>query len=200
MEQVHQQLRTIRTDLNDDQVYSSTGLILMNGHTDQATELYTQKVFKEMLQYAKDHNLGRLSFWALNRDRQCTKQVGWAAGFCSSVSQKEYEFSRIISEFQDFKPSHTHTVTTTTKLPTTKAHNHNPNNPPTSSPIDHDHDFDCKIEINSFHPYETDCHLYVHCYEGKVHIEQCPPGTIYDTVLHLCNFEHAVNRPECKRF
>ncbi len=100
MEQVHGQLKTLRPDLDDTAVYAATGLILMNGHTDQPSELFTVDTFRTLLSYVQAHELGRFSFWSLNRDRVCTGDVGWADGKCSSVSQQPYDFSKILAQYQ----------------------------------------------------------------------------------------------------
>ncbi|GAA4625757.1 hypothetical protein GCM10023196_031180 [Actinoallomurus vinaceus] len=99
MEAAHAQLATLRPDLSDATVYARTGLILMNGHTDQPSELFTQDTFRTLLGYAQQHHLGRLSFWALNRDRQCTGTTGWVDGKCSGVTQQPYDFAKIIGQF-----------------------------------------------------------------------------------------------------
>jgi len=102
MEKVHAQLKVLRTDLNtDDKVYTHTGMILMNGHTDQPSELFTLDTFSKLLEYAQQKKLGRLSYWSLNRDRPCPegKILGWAAGICSSITQKPWEFTKIIAKF-----------------------------------------------------------------------------------------------------
>ncbi|MFD9894056.1 cellulose binding domain-containing protein [Amycolatopsis sp. NPDC059027] len=100
MEQVHGQLRTLRPDLDDAGVYARTGLILMNGHTDQPSELFTADTFRTLLGYVQQHRLGRFSFWSLNRDRECTRPTGWVDGKCSSVSQQPYDFSKIVAQYQ----------------------------------------------------------------------------------------------------
>ncbi|WP_433184119.1 cellulose binding domain-containing protein [Actinoallomurus sp. CA-150999] len=99
MESAHAQLATLRPDLGDAAVYARTGLILMNGHTDQPSELFTQDTFRTLLGYAQQHHLGRLSFWSLNRDRQCTGTTGWVDGKCSGVTQQPYDFAKIIGQF-----------------------------------------------------------------------------------------------------
>jgi chitinase len=99
MEDAHAQLVALRPDLSSDQVYGRTGLILMNGHTDQPSELFTQDTFTTLLGYATAHHLARMSFWSLNRDRVCTGNVGWVDGKCSSVSQQPYDFAKIIARF-----------------------------------------------------------------------------------------------------
>ncbi|MGI5227005.1 chitinase [Actinoallomurus sp. CA-142502] len=97
MEAAHAQLAALRPDLSSDQVYARTGLTLMNGHTDQPSELFTTGTFTTLLGYATAHHLARLSFWSLNRDRACTGNVGWVDGACSSVDQQPYDFARIVA-------------------------------------------------------------------------------------------------------
>lgn len=67
MELVHQQLLTLRTDLKEAEVYAHTGMILMNGKTDQPSELFTMDTFRYLVEYAQRKNVGRVSYWSLNR-------------------------------------------------------------------------------------------------------------------------------------
>ncbi|MFR9727945.1 chitinase [Saccharopolyspora sp. MS10] len=99
-EAAHDQLRELHPELDDAAVYARTGVILMNGHTDQPSELFTQDTFRALLDYAKQHEIGRFSYWSLNRDRVCTEEGGWADGKCSSVEQEPYEFTKIVAEYQ----------------------------------------------------------------------------------------------------
>jgi chitinase len=99
MEDAHAQLVALRPDLSSDAVYARTGLTLMNGHTDQPSELFTQDTFADLLGYATEHHLARLSFWSLNRDRPCTGTTGWVDGKCGSVTQQPYDFARITARF-----------------------------------------------------------------------------------------------------
>ncbi|XP_017460660.1 PREDICTED: chitinase-like, partial [Rhagoletis zephyria] len=135
MEMVHEQLKTLRTDLKSDaEVYAATGMILMNGHTDQAFELFTLDTFSKLLEYAQAKKLGRLSYWSLNRDRPCPegKTLGWAAGICSSIPQQPWEFTKIIAKFDPSNGNPNHQTdaprTTPTDTPTvTTAHSSNTN-------------------------------------------------------------------------
>lgn len=99
MDQVHQQLKQLRSDLNDDQIYAATGMILMNGHTDQPSELYTLDTFRQLIDHANSKHFGRVSYWSLNRDRQCTGPTGWVDGSCSSVDQQPWDFTKILANF-----------------------------------------------------------------------------------------------------
>jgi hypothetical protein len=86
---------------DDATAYAHLGLQLMNGHTDQPSELFTQATFQTLLAYARSKHMGWFSYWALNRDRVCDPSVphNWAEGFCSSVAQTPYEFSRIVAQY-----------------------------------------------------------------------------------------------------
>ncbi len=86
---------------DDATAYAHLGLQLMNGHTDQPSELFTQATFTTLLGYARAKHFGWLSFWALNRDRACDPTVGhnWADGTCSSVSQNPYDFAKIVAGY-----------------------------------------------------------------------------------------------------
>jgi hypothetical protein len=81
--------------------YAHLGLQLMNGHTDQPSELFTQDTFRTLLAYAKSKHVGWFSNWSLNRDRACDPSVphGWADGACSSVTQTPYEFTKIVTQY-----------------------------------------------------------------------------------------------------
>jgi Carbohydrate binding domain/Glycosyl hydrolases family 18 len=81
--------------------YAHLGLQLMNGHTDQPSELFTQDTFRTLLSYARSKHVGWFSYWSLNRDRACDPSVphNWAEGYCSSVSQTPYEFSKIVAQY-----------------------------------------------------------------------------------------------------
>lgn len=199
MEQIHQQLKTLRKDLTSDaDVYSHTGMILMNGHTDQASELFTQSTFEELVNYASNKGLGRVSYWALNRDRPCPtggKELGWVAGICSSIAQQPYEFSKIIAKFDHSSP-HVDPVTDAPIHHDQTTEQHHPHVDPTKAPVV---DVDCgHTNGEQYFPYKNDCHKYIRCYGGQAHILECPAGTIYDLELHICNWEADVHRPECK--
>jgi hypothetical protein len=86
---------------DDATAYAHLGLQLMNGHTDQPSELFLQSDFTNLLAYAQANHFGWLSYWALNRDRACDPSVphGWADGTCSSVSQSDWDFSKIVARY-----------------------------------------------------------------------------------------------------
>ena len=97
---VHSQLKSIYTTWSDADTYAHTGITLMNGHTDQPSELFTQSTFSSLLGYVQQHNVGFFSYWSLNRDRPCDPNgnYGWVAGVCSSISQQPWDFTKIIAQ------------------------------------------------------------------------------------------------------
>ncbi|HEY4454952.1 MAG TPA: carbohydrate binding domain-containing protein [Pseudonocardiaceae bacterium] len=77
------------------------GLQVMNGHTDQPSELFTQDTFNSLLAFAKSNKPAWFSFWAENRDFPCPSGVvePWAPGTCSNISQNPYDFTKIIVQY-----------------------------------------------------------------------------------------------------
>jgi hypothetical protein len=86
---------------DDATAWSHLGLQLMNGHTDQPSELFTQASFTTLLGYARSKHAGWFSYWSLNRHRACDPSVphNWADGTCSSVPQNPYDFSKIVAQY-----------------------------------------------------------------------------------------------------
>ncbi len=86
---------------DDATAWGHLGLQLMNGHTDQPSELFTQSTFQSLLGYARSKHVGWFSYWSLNRDRACDPSVphNWADGSCSSVAQNPYDFTKIIAQY-----------------------------------------------------------------------------------------------------
>jgi hypothetical protein len=86
---------------DDATAFAHLGLQLMNGHTDQPSELFTQSDFSALLTYARSKHFGWLSYWSLNRDRACDPSVphNWADGTCSSVAQNAWDFSKIVAQY-----------------------------------------------------------------------------------------------------
>ncbi|MET7638531.1 chitinase [Streptomyces sp. NPDC005438] len=85
--------------LSDDEAYAKVGFSSMNGHTDVEGEVISPDDFQQMVDYAKEHKLARVSFWAVNRDRAC--QDGQEPGSsCSGIDQETYAFSKILAGYQ----------------------------------------------------------------------------------------------------
>jgi chitinase len=72
----------------------------MNGRSDSG-EYFYQSDFQNVLGYATSHGLSRFTFWAVNRDRQCSPpdNNGNTSGTCSSVAQGAWDFTRFTAQF-----------------------------------------------------------------------------------------------------
>ena len=81
--------------------WAHLGLQLMNGHTDQPSELFTQDTFTQLLSFAQANHPAWFSFWSVNRDFQCPAGVpeNWAPGTCSNITQNAYDFTKIIVQY-----------------------------------------------------------------------------------------------------
>jgi hypothetical protein len=81
--------------------WSHLGLTLMNGHTDQPSELFTQATFTSLLGFAQASHPAWLSFWAFNRDQPCPAGAvePWAPGTCSNIAQSPYDFTKIVAQY-----------------------------------------------------------------------------------------------------
>ena len=86
---------------DDATAWGHLGLQIMNGHTDQPSELFTQSTFQSLLGYARSKHVGWFAYWSLNRDRACDPSVphNWADGSCSSVSQNPWDFTKIVAQY-----------------------------------------------------------------------------------------------------
>ena len=83
---------------SNDQAYRHVGISSMNGITD-AHERVTQTDFQAMLDYARRHHLGRLTFWSANRDRSCGAGIPPGEN-CSGVPQAAWDFTRIVAQYR----------------------------------------------------------------------------------------------------
>jgi hypothetical protein len=81
--------------------WSHLGITLMNGHTDQPSELFTQSTFSSLLSFAQSNHPAWLTFWSLNRDQPCPAGAvePWAPGTCSNISQNPYDFTKIVDQY-----------------------------------------------------------------------------------------------------
>ncbi|HEV2374229.1 MAG TPA: chitinase [Streptosporangiaceae bacterium] len=78
------------------------GITLMNGHSDQPSELFSQATFASLLAFARSNHLARFSFWSLNRDQPCPagQPMPWTSGNCSGVPQAPYDFTKIVARYR----------------------------------------------------------------------------------------------------
>ena len=86
----------------DEQLWQMVGITPMIGVNDVTTEIFDQQEAREVLAFAEQRGIGRLSFWSLNRDKQNPNGVlNYVDLMSSSILQSPYEFSQIFGTFDD---------------------------------------------------------------------------------------------------
>jgi len=78
--------------------YERSGISSMNGETDEASETVSLGDFQTMLAFATSHHLGRMSFWAVNRDRPCQAKRT-PEEECSGISQTPFAFAEALAGY-----------------------------------------------------------------------------------------------------
>ncbi|WP_433299272.1 ricin-type beta-trefoil lectin domain protein [Actinoplanes sp. CA-030573] len=83
---------------SDAEAYKHVGISSMNGITDEHATV-TLADMQTITAYAQQHTIARLTFWSLNRDRQCP------SGYpnddtCSGVAQSAYQYTKIIGAYK----------------------------------------------------------------------------------------------------
>ncbi len=78
--------------------YERSGISSMNGHTDEAPETVTLGDFETILGFAAAHHLGRLAFWAVNRDRPCKAEPA-PEEECSGIEQQPLAFTDLLASY-----------------------------------------------------------------------------------------------------
>jgi hypothetical protein len=83
------------------QAWSHLGITLMNGHTDQPSELFEESDFDNILAFAQANGAAWYSFWSVNRDFECPAGAvePWNPGTCSGITQNPYDFTKIIVQY-----------------------------------------------------------------------------------------------------
>jgi hypothetical protein len=80
------------------EAYARAGISSMNGDTDEAAETVTPANFETMLAFAREHELARVTFWAVNRDRRCEGSLTPGED-CSGIAQAPYAFSDLVASY-----------------------------------------------------------------------------------------------------
>jgi hypothetical protein len=78
--------------------YEHAGISSMNGETDESSVLVSVEDFETMLAFAQQNHLARFTFWAVNRDRQCTGGENTGED-CSGIAQSPYAFTDVIARY-----------------------------------------------------------------------------------------------------
>jgi hypothetical protein len=83
---------------SDADAYKHVGISSMNGITDEHATV-TVNDMKTITAYAQQHQIARLTFWSLNRDRQCPGAYP-NDDTCSGVAQSAYQFTQTIGAYK----------------------------------------------------------------------------------------------------
>jgi hypothetical protein len=83
---------------SDADAYKHVGISSMNGITDENATV-TLDNMRTITAYATTHQIARLTFWSLNRDRQCAGAYP-NDDTCSGVSQASWDFTKIIAGYK----------------------------------------------------------------------------------------------------
>ncbi len=89
------QLQTILPSLSSAQAYRMIGVTPMIGHNDDS-EIFSVANAQTLVSYAKQKQLGLLSFWAIQRDEPCPSSTV-DLDRCSGSSASNFQFAKIFS-------------------------------------------------------------------------------------------------------
>jgi chitinase len=101
---------------SNNQLYQMIGSTPMIGLNDQANIIFSQSDASELSAYAKQNNLGLLSFWSMQRDQVGTGDLG----VYSQINKSDFEFYKNLSSGISIQnvptpqPGSTNTITTNT--------------------------------------------------------------------------------------
>jgi len=82
--------------------WSHIGITLMNGHTDQPSELFTQATFTSLLSFAQTNHGRVVSRSGRSTATSPARPEPWshgAPGTCSNISQNPYDFTKIVAQY-----------------------------------------------------------------------------------------------------
>jgi chitinase len=79
--------------------YERSGISSMNGETDESSETVSISNFQTILAFAGAHHLGRLTFWAVNRDRPCKTKGAAPEEECSGIEQQPLAFTSMVAGY-----------------------------------------------------------------------------------------------------
>jgi len=92
------QLRSVMPGLGREESYRMAGATAMIGKNDD-NETFSLDNARTLLAYARQHQLGLVSFWAIQRDQACPVSADLAV--CSRVNATTFEFSNIFASVTD---------------------------------------------------------------------------------------------------
>jgi len=80
--------------------YASLGVTPMIGQNDAGDEVFELSDATTLLHWAKQHKIGRIAYWAAQRDKECSGGVNHnASDTCSGIVQTPGAFSKIFATY-----------------------------------------------------------------------------------------------------
>jgi chitinase len=111
LDSTHDQVSALFADvgrrLTPKQVWERIGATPMLGQNDLAGDVFGLRDAEELHEFARRNDLGRISLWSMNRDRQCSgnyPDVTIVSDSCSGVDQASGAFSAILGASFDGVP------------------------------------------------------------------------------------------------
>lgn len=100
LEATYSQLQTIYgTTKTSQQLWSMLGVTPMIGMNDLIDEVFTLQAAQQLIAFAQQVGLGRISMWSLNRDQEDPSgALTYVSNTSSSLVQTPYEFSQIFEQ------------------------------------------------------------------------------------------------------
>lgn len=87
------------TSKTDGQLWQMIGVTPMIGLNDVTTEVFDQQEARELVAFAEQMGMGRISMWSLNRDKQnASGKLNHVDLMSSSILQQPFEFSQIFDQ------------------------------------------------------------------------------------------------------
>ncbi|MFT5928042.1 MAG: chitinase [Candidatus Azotimanducaceae bacterium] len=82
---------------DDLELWGMMGVTPMIGENQMARETFTLKTANALIDFLREHQIGRISFLTVNRDRPCGVGDGikQASGTCSGIDQVKYQFAKL---------------------------------------------------------------------------------------------------------
>ncbi|MDI5973773.1 chitinase [Streptomyces sp. SL13] len=94
------QVKSVWTDLTDDQAWSKIAVTPMIGVNDDSAETFTVANASTLVSFAQSKHLAWLSFWSATRDQPCPGGAqDSASATCSSIDQTAGDFGKAMSAY-----------------------------------------------------------------------------------------------------
>ncbi len=94
------QLKSLYPAKTEAQLWRMVGITPMIGQNDVQSEVFTKADAQQVVTFANQRHVGRVSMWSVARDKQCPGGVTpWADPTCSGILQQQWDFSKIFSGF-----------------------------------------------------------------------------------------------------